>query len=51
MSSVPDVARKAFKGDMPEGGKVVFRPDLKPAQAKPQLAKEIKAALNDSARS
>ncbi|MEV0149786.1 MULTISPECIES: hypothetical protein [unclassified Nonomuraea] len=42
-----DVARKAWKGELPKGETVVFRPNLKPAEARPYLDKEIKAALKD----
>lgn len=45
-----EVARKAWKGELPKAPKgktVIFRPNLKPAQAKPYLDKEIKAALKD----
>ncbi|MFF0771477.1 hypothetical protein ACFYUK_21510 [Nonomuraea wenchangensis] len=45
-----DVAKKAWKGELPEAPKgktVIFRPDLKPAQARPYLEKEIKTALKD----
>jgi hypothetical protein len=45
-----EVARKAWKGELPKAPKgktVIFRPNLKPAEAKPYLAKEIKAALKD----
>ncbi|GAA3613212.1 hypothetical protein GCM10022419_117870 [Nonomuraea rosea] len=42
-----DVAKKAWKGDLPKGKTVVFLPNLKPAQARPHLDKEIKAALKD----
>ncbi|MFG3437339.1 hypothetical protein ACGF0J_08850 [Nonomuraea sp. NPDC047897] len=43
-----DVAKKAWKGELPKGSEnAVFRPNLKPEQAKPHLAKEIKAALKD----
>ncbi|WP_043633185.1 hypothetical protein [Nonomuraea candida] len=42
-----DVARKEWKGELPKGETVVLRPDLKPAQARPYLDKEIKAALKD----
>lgn len=42
-----DVARKAWKGELPKGKTVIFRPNLKPAQARPYLDKEIKAALKD----
>ncbi|WP_433541427.1 hypothetical protein ACQP10_12980 [Streptosporangium sandarakinum] len=45
-----DVARKTWKGELPEAPKgrtVVFRPNLKPAQARPYLDKEIKTALKD----
>ncbi|MFG3436241.1 hypothetical protein ACGF0J_03260 [Nonomuraea sp. NPDC047897] len=42
-----DVAKKAWKGELPKGDTVVFRPNLKPAQAKPYLDSEIKSALKD----
>ncbi|MFG6201350.1 hypothetical protein [Nonomuraea sp. JJY05] len=45
-----EVAKKAWKGELPrapKGKTVIFRPNLKPEQAKPYLAKEIKAALKD----
>lgn len=42
-----DVAKKAWKGELPKGETVIFRPNLKPAQARPYLDKEIKAALKD----
>ncbi|MEU1723060.1 hypothetical protein [Nonomuraea sp. NPDC005692] len=45
-----DVARKAWKGELPKaprGRTITFRPNLKPAQARPYLDKEIKAALKD----
>ncbi|WP_067177206.1 hypothetical protein [Microtetraspora niveoalba] len=42
-----DVAKKAWKGELPKGKTVIFRPNLKPAQARPYLDKEIKAALKD----
>ncbi|MCK2213301.1 hypothetical protein MF672_005750 [Actinomadura sp. ATCC 31491] len=45
-----DVAKKAWKGELPketEGKTVIFRPNLKPAQARPYLDKEIKTALRD----
>ncbi|NUW35740.1 hypothetical protein HTZ77_30590 [Nonomuraea sp. SMC257] len=42
-----DVARKAWKGELPKGKTVVFRPNLKPAEAKPYLDKEIEVALKD----
>ncbi|MEU7858430.1 hypothetical protein [Nonomuraea sp. NPDC049141] len=42
-----DVAKKAWKGEQPKGENVIFRPNLKPAQARPYLDKEIKAALKD----
>ncbi|MBN6054749.1 hypothetical protein JYK22_22620, partial [Nonomuraea sp. RK-328] len=44
-----DVAKKAWKGELPKAptGKSVFRPNLKPAEARPYLDKEIKAALKD----
>ncbi|MGV9386291.1 hypothetical protein ACWDRB_61545 [Nonomuraea sp. NPDC003707] len=45
-----EVARKAWKGELPKAPKgktVIFRPNLKPAEAKPYLDKEIKAALKD----
>ncbi|MEV0200075.1 hypothetical protein [Nonomuraea sp. NPDC050691] len=45
-----DVAKKAWKGELPKAPKgktIIFRPNLKPAQARPYLNKEIKAALKD----
>ncbi|WP_431912457.1 hypothetical protein [Nonomuraea jabiensis] len=45
-----EVARKAWKGELPKAPKgktVIFRPNLKPEEAKPYLDKEIKAALKD----
>ncbi|MEU4508340.1 hypothetical protein AB0G05_02485 [Nonomuraea wenchangensis] len=42
-----DVAKKAWKGEPPKGRTVIFRPDLKPDQARPYLEKEIDAALKD----
>jgi hypothetical protein len=42
-----DVAKKAWKGELPDGENVVLRSNLKPAQARPYLAEEIKAALKD----
>ncbi|MEV4400314.1 hypothetical protein [Nonomuraea sp. NPDC049607] len=42
-----DVAKKAWKGELPKGKTAIFRPNLKPAQARPYLDKEIKAALKD----
>ncbi|MFI7128914.1 hypothetical protein ACIBQ1_24650 [Nonomuraea sp. NPDC050153] len=42
-----DVAKKAWKGELPKGETVVFRPNLKPEEAGPYLDKEIKAALKD----
>ncbi|GLW11555.1 hypothetical protein Misp01_66830 [Microtetraspora sp. NBRC 13810] len=42
-----DVAKKAWQGERPKGRTVIFRPNLKPAQARPYLDKEIKAALKD----
>jgi hypothetical protein len=45
-----EVAKKAWKGELPkaaQGKNVVFRPNLKPDEAKPYLDKEIKAALKD----
>ncbi|MEU1388060.1 MULTISPECIES: hypothetical protein [unclassified Nonomuraea] len=45
-----DVARRTWKGELPKaprGKTITFRPNLKPAQARPYLDKEIKVALND----
>ncbi|MFD1538777.1 hypothetical protein [Nonomuraea guangzhouensis] len=44
-----DVAKKAWKGELPKGNieTAIFLPNLKPAEARPYLDKEIKAALKD----
>ncbi|NUW44444.1 hypothetical protein [Nonomuraea rhodomycinica] len=45
-----EVARKNWKGELPkapEGRTIILKPQLKPAEAKPYLDKEIRSALKD----